>query len=101
MSFPTHRGRRLRRSPGIRRLVAETRLHPSDLIQPLFVCPGSNVRRDISAMPGVQNLSADLLVEDAKKLVDSGIGAILLFGVPAHKDDKGSEAYDDNGTVQQ
>lgn len=101
MPFPIHRGRRLRRSPGIRRLVAETYLHPSDLIYPMFASPGTNVRHDIQAMPGVAHLSVDLLVEEAKKVVDLGIGAVLLFGVPTRKDDKGSEAYDDKGVVQQ
>ncbi len=100
MPFPIHRGRRLRRTPGIRRLVAETRLHPSDLIYPMFASPGTNTRHDIQAMPGVAHLSVDLIVEEAKKLVGVGVGAVLLFGVPAHKNDKGSEAHDDKGAVQ-
>lgn len=101
MPFPIHRGRRLRRSPGIRRLVAETRLHPSDLIYPLFASPGTKTRHEIQAMPGVAHLSVDLLVEEAKKLVDIGVGGVLLFGVPVRKDDSGSEACDDKGAVQQ
>jgi porphobilinogen synthase len=101
MPFPIHRGRRLRRHPGIRRLVAETRLHAADLIQPLFVCPGNKAQHAIAAMPGVSQYSADLLVEEARKLVDTGVGAILLFGTPQKKDDTGSEAWSDDGCVQQ
>ena len=101
MSFPTHRGRRLRRHPGIRRLVAETRLHAADLIQPAFVCPGTKIQRDIPAMPGVKTYSVDLLVEEGKKLVDAGISSILLFGTPQKKDAQGSEAWADDGAVQQ
>ncbi len=101
MPFPIHRSRRLRRNPGIRKLVAETRLHPSDLIYPMFTSPGTRERHEIQAMPGVAHLSVDLLVEEAKRLVDGGVGAVLLFGVPTHKDDRGSEACSDKGAVQQ
>jgi porphobilinogen synthase len=101
MSFPTHRSRRLRRHPGIRRLVAETRLHPEDLIQPVFVGPGMKIQRDIPAMPGIKQYSVDLLVTEAKALVDSGVTALLLFGTPQKKDDMGSEAWSDEGPVQQ
>lgn len=95
-----HRPRRLRRTAAIRDMVRETRLSPSDFIYPLFVCEGEGIKREISSMPGVFNLSIDELVRevgDAKKL---GISSIILFGLPNEKDETGSEGYAENGIVQ-
>src|SRR5689334_24170746 len=102
MPFPHHRPRRLRTSEGMRRLVRETRLDPGDLISPIFLCDGKNVRREIQSMPGVFQLSVDEAVEEAKAVHDFGISAALLFGVPpkSRKDAKGSEAWSDEGLVQ-
>jgi porphobilinogen synthase len=94
------RFRRLRRSEGLRRLVRETRLSPQDFVYPLFVTHGDNVRREIESMPGQCQLSIDQLAAEAEELRDLGIPAVLLFGLPASKDDVGSEAYDPDGIVQ-
>ncbi len=99
MPFPSERLRRLRRTPGLRRMVQETRLSLHDLIEPHFVCPGTNVRREVSSMPGCAQLSVDLLVEECKRSFDMGIGSIILFGIPAHKDPVGSEGYSADGSV--
>jgi len=80
--------------------VRETRLTPESMIYPIFVCPGSNVRNEISSMPGQYNLSVDLAVESAKETFDLGIPSVLLFGIPEHKDAVGSECWDDKGVVQ-
>lgn len=101
MSFPTTRLRRLRKSPVTRNMIRETKLTRDDLIMPLFVCPGKNVKNPISSMPGNYQLSVDLLVEDAKKLHDQGVQSILLFGIPEHKDEHGHVACQENGIVQQ
>lgn len=101
MTFPIQRGRRLRRTANVRRLVAETRLHPAELIQPLFVCPGNKQQRAIPAMPGVFQFSVDQIVAQAQKAHDSGVGAVLIFGAPDHKDDAGSGASAEDGLVQQ
>jgi porphobilinogen synthase len=98
---PALRGRRLRRTPGLRRLVRETRLHPDMLVQPLFVRPGHEVREEIRAMPGQYRLSPDELPAEAARLRAAGVGAVLLFGLPADKDDEGSGAWADDGIVQQ
>ncbi|GBD17748.1 Delta-aminolevulinic acid dehydratase [bacterium HR27] len=94
------RFRRLRRSEGVRRLVRETRLSVEDLIYPLFVVHGRGVRREVGSMPGVYQLSVDQLGYEAEELLSLGIGAVLLFGIPAHKDEFASEAYDPDGIVQ-
>jgi len=94
------RGRRLRRSPGIRALVRETRLSPETFIYPLFVCEGQGVRREVGSMPGVAQLSADQAVEEACAAHSEGVGGVLLFGLPAHKDETGSSAYDPEAPVQ-
>ena len=86
MSFPGTRMRRLRRSATLRRMVRETRLSRDDLVAPLFVVEGSGVREPVASMPGVERLSTDTLVDEAKQLVDVGVPAVLLFGVPAEKD---------------
>lgn len=95
-----HRPRRLRRSAALRDLVRETRLNPTDLIYPLFVCPGEGVRREVRSMPGVFNLSIDELVKEADQAVQLGITSVIVFGLPAHKDERGSEAYAEDGVTQ-
>jgi porphobilinogen synthase len=94
------RGRRLRRSPAIRALVRETRLSPDTFIYPLFVCEGEGVRRDVGSMPGVAQLSVDQAVEEARAAHAEGVGGVLLFGLPAFKDEIGSSAYDAEAPVQ-
>jgi porphobilinogen synthase len=93
--------RRLRRTPTLRRMVRETVVQPSDLILPLFVVPGEGVRRPVGSMPGVFQTSADELVRDAAEAYELGIPAVLLFGVPATKDEVGSSGYADDGVVQE
>jgi porphobilinogen synthase len=99
--FPVNRPRRLRQSPALRRLVAETHLHASQLILPLFARPGRKVRREIDAMPGVCQLSPDEIVREATDAFSVGVPAVLLFGIPDQKDAKASGAYAKNGIVQQ
>ncbi len=94
------RPRRLRRSAGIRALVRETHLEPSQLIYPLFVCPGEGVRRPVRSMPGVSQLSVDEIVREARAAAADGVQAVLLFGLPAQKDERGSSARDPEGPVQ-
>ena len=100
MSFPSTRLRRLRRTPALRGLVRETALSPEDLIQPLFVTAGTDLREPVEAMPGVNRFSIAALVEEAGEIAGAGIPAVLLFGVPSEKDEAGSGAYDDEGVVQ-
>ena len=92
--------RRLRRTPALRALVREIRLHPSMLVAPLFVQPGTGRRDAIGSMPGQARLSADLAAEEATRLAELGVGGVILFGLPASKDALGSEASDDDGIVQ-
>jgi porphobilinogen synthase len=99
--FPIRRMRRLRRTPALRRLVQETRIAPSQLVWPLFVTHGEGLRRPVASLPGVAQLSIDQLVKDAERAASLGLGGIILFGIPASKDATGSEAYDDQGIVQQ
>ena len=99
--FPIRRMRRLRRTPALRRLVQETHLVPSQLVWPLFVVHGAGVRRPIAALPGISQISVDELVKEAERAATLGLGGIILFGIPATKDATGSEAYDDQGIVQQ
>ena len=94
------RFRRLRRSEALRALVRETRLSPQDFVYPLFVTHGEGVRREIESMPGQYHLSLDQLPREAEQLRSLGIPAVLLFGLPAAKDEAGSEAYDADGIVQ-
>jgi porphobilinogen synthase len=101
MSFPQSRMRRLRRTESLRALVRETVVTPGDLIYPLFLCPGQGVRRPVSSMPGVFNLSIDEAVREAEEAAQLGLGGLLLFGLPESKDELGSGAYDSNGIVQQ
>jgi porphobilinogen synthase len=94
------RGRRLRRSPSIRALIRETRLSAEQFIYPLFVCEGKGVRRPIPSMPGIDQLSVDEAVREATAARGEGVGGVLLFGLPAYKDDVGSAAYDSEAPVQ-
>lgn len=96
-----HRPRRLRRTEALRSLVRETRLTRDDFILPLFACPGQGVRREISSMPGVHNLSVDQIVREAAGAHELGVRGIILFGLPESKDESGSGAYDVEGIVQQ
>ncbi len=100
MSFPTHRARRLRRSEAIRGLVRETRLTTAGLIYPLFVCPGSGVRQEVSSMPGVAQQSVDKIVEECREIESLGLPAVILFGLPETKDPRGSSSSSASGVVQ-
>ena len=100
MEFPITRLRRLRRNEPLRSLVRETRLEPSALILPLFLCAGEGVRREIGSMPGVFNLSVDEAVKEAEASASLGIGGLLLFGLPETKDEQATGAWDENGIVQ-
>jgi porphobilinogen synthase len=100
MAFPATRLRRLRRTDTLRGLVRETELSPSHLIQPLFVVAGEDVREEVASMPGIERYSISHLVEEAGEVAEAGIGAVMLFGIPAVKDEAGSGAYDDEGVVQ-
>jgi porphobilinogen synthase len=100
MPFPATRMRRLRRTEALRGLVRETSLDPSHLIQPAFVVAGESVREDVDSMPGVERFSISELVGEATEIASLGIGAILLFGIPAAKDESGTGAYDEEGVVQ-
>lgn len=94
------RFRRLRQNPIIRNMVRETELTKNDLIYPLFVCPGENIKNPVSSMPGVYQMSIDVLLKECEELVEMGIPGIILFGIPAMKDERGSEAYEENGIIQ-
>src|SRR5712671_7538978 len=96
----TRRPRRLRRTEAIRSLVRETKLTPDCFILPLFVCEGRGVRREISSMPGVYNLSVDEAVKEAAAARGDGIRSVLLFGLPDRKDAVGSASYDSEAPVQ-
>lgn len=100
MSFPTIRNRRLRTSAAMRNIVRETQLSPFDFIYPIFVTEGTGVKEEIRSMPGVYHWSLDLLEEEIREVAALGIQAVLLFGVPDHKDEVGSEAYGNNSIVQ-
>jgi len=99
--FPAYRPRRLRQSPALRRLVAETRLGAEHLVLPFFVRPGRKLRRAIAAMPGVFQLSPDELLREASQAHGLGVPAVLIFGIPASKDTAAAGAYARNGIVQQ
>jgi porphobilinogen synthase len=101
MNFPATRMRRLRRTPALRSLVRETHLHPGALVYPLFLCPGEGVRKEVASMPGVFNLSIDEALKEAESCAALGLGGLLLFGLPAQKDDLATGAYASDGIVQQ
>ena len=100
MSYPITRMRRLRMHPAMRELVRESRVHPSNLIMPLFLVPGENIKTEISSLPGQYHFSVDTVGEHAQKIHDLGIPAILLFGIPDKKDELGTSACNDNGKIQ-
>ncbi|ATB32864.1 porphobilinogen synthase [Melittangium boletus] len=100
MAYPIHRPRRLRRTAALRDMVRETTLAPSDFIYPLFVVEGRDVRRPIASMPGVFNLSLEHTVAEARRAHALGVKAVILFGIPDHKDAQGSQAYATEGIVQ-
>jgi porphobilinogen synthase len=95
-----HRGRRLRRTPALRRLVRETRLDPASLVLPLFVRSGANLRTPVGSMPGVAQTSVDEMLRDAERAASLGVGGVLLFGIPDAKDAVGSSGWDAHGPVQ-
>jgi porphobilinogen synthase len=100
MYYPSYRMRRLRRTPAIRDLVRETKLQLDDLVYPLFVIAGENIKNPISSMPGCYQLSIGNVLPEVREVVELGIKAILLFGIPAHKDPAATGAYDHEGVVQ-
>jgi porphobilinogen synthase len=100
MTFPTDRPRRLRRTAALRRLVAETRLHPADFVLPLFVKEGIDEPQDIASMPGVQQHTLDSVRKAASEAADAGVGGLILFGIPSVKDASGTQADADDGIVQ-
>lgn len=99
MSYPSSRPRRLRKTPALRSLVRETRLSAKDFVYPLFVVEGTGVRESIGSMPGQGRYSADVVADEARRAWDLGIPAVLLFGIPAHKDALGTGAYARDGVV--
>ena len=101
VAFPQLRLRRLRRSETVREMVRETSLTPSDFIYPLFVCHGREVKTPIESMPGCYQLSLDQLLIEVTEVAELGISGVMLFGIPAFKDDTGTEAYDPQGIVQE
>lgn len=100
MTFPITRPRRLRSSETVRRMVRENKLSVDDLIYPLFATNGEKIKKEITSMPGVYQMSVDMLVEEVKEVYQLGIPGVLLFGLPAYKDEKGSSAHDDDEAVQ-
>jgi porphobilinogen synthase len=100
MTFPTHRPRRLRRSEALRGLVRETQFSMHGLLYPLFACPGKKVRTEVSSMPGIYQQSPDQIVEECREVADLGIPGVILFGLPEHKDETGSEAASPKAAVQ-
>lgn len=101
MSFPYTRMRRLRRTPILRNMLSETTVQTDDLVMPLFVCPGTNVKKEIASMPGNYQMSVDQILEECEALLALDIRAVLLFGIPEHKDEHGHVACEHNGIVQQ
>ena len=99
-TYPTKRLRRLRYNPTVRDMVRETIITKNDLIYPLFVVPGSKIKKEIKSMPGVFQMSIDVVVDECKEVEKLGIPAVILFGIPEHKDEVGSGAYDANGIIQ-
>ena len=100
MYFPAYRPRRLRRSKTIRDLVSETRLSADELIYPMFAAPGEGVREEVPSMPGIYKQSIDNIVKEAREAEALGVKSVLLFGIPEHKDETGSEGYAEDGIIQ-
>lgn len=100
MSFPTHRPRRLRRTEALRSLICETQLSATGFVYPMFVCPGTKVRQEVTSMPGVFQQSADQIVEECREVESLGIPAVILFGLPEKKDPRGAISYSATGVVQ-
>ncbi len=100
MVFPEYRPRRMRRNKALRGLIRETTLSADQLIYPLFIVPGKKVKKEVSSMPGVHQISIDQLAEEARELQTLGINAVILFGIPEKKDGVGSGAHDKDGIVQ-
>jgi porphobilinogen synthase len=100
MTELTNRPRRLRQTATLRGMVRETRLDPANLIYPLFVCPGEGVRREVKSMPGVFNLSVDELVRECEDARREGVSSIIVFGLPESKDERGSDAFAEDGITQ-
>jgi porphobilinogen synthase len=100
MTFPLHRPRRLRRTEALRGMVRETRLATTGLVYPMFACPGTKVRTEVSSMPGIYQQSVDQIVEECREVAGLGIPAVILFGLPEEKDELGSGASDAQGAVQ-
>ncbi|NPA12880.1 MAG: porphobilinogen synthase [Aquificae bacterium] len=100
MGFPVHRPRRLRKNENIRRLVRETTLSVDDLIYPIFIEDGENIKQEIPSMPDIYRYSIDRLDEELEEVVNLNIPAVLLFGIPSHKDDVGSDTWNDEGIIQ-
>ncbi len=100
MAFPVNRPRRLRRTETMRRMMRETRLAPEDFVLPLFVCPGRDVKKPVVSMPGVAQMSVDNIVAEARETYAAGVPAVILFGIPEHKDATGTSAWNDDGEVQ-
>jgi porphobilinogen synthase len=101
MQFPEYRARRLRKNENFRRLIRETSLSVDDLVYPLFAIPGKNVKKPITSMPGQFQLSIDYIAKEAQKAYELGIPAVLLFGIPAKKDEMATGAFAKDGIVQQ
>src|SRR5450631_3661519 len=100
MAFPTNRLRRLRRTETLRTLVRETRLTPEALVYPLFICPGTGIRKEVRSMPGVFNLSVDEAVKEVRETRALGVLSIILFGLPEKKDEVATGAWAEDGIVQ-
>lgn len=100
MYFPAYRPRRLRRSKTIRDLVSETRLSADEFIYPMFAAPGKGVREEVPSMPGIYKQSIDNIVKEAREAEALGVKSVLLFGIPEHKDETGSEGYAEDGIIQ-
>ncbi len=94
------RFRRLRKNETIRNMMRETRLHPSDLVYPMFIIEGENIKNPVDSMPGIYQYSLDRMGEELDRVMESGVRSVLLFGIPEHKDEVGSQAYDENGIMQ-
>ena len=101
MVFPEYRPRRMRQSETFRAMIRETRLAPEQMVYPLFVMPGKDIREEVTSMPGVFRLSVDQLAKEAKDCLSAGVRSVILFGLPEKKDGLGSGAYARNGIVQQ